>query len=224
MTILTEKFGKVKAIAKGVRKIKSRLAGSLEPFMLLDLQLHEGKTFFIVTGAVIEKEFPKIHSDLKKTSKAFFVGELIDKFLQEHQKSSEAFFLFQKALLNIEENNDAIWMLVFELKLVESAGFHPELFECVHCRKKLVPENNFWDSVEGGVICADCQGQYHHGQKVTDELIKFLRFVQENSFDQAGKLMMKDALKNEAEKVLSEYIKSVLERDLKSERFMRDTR
>ena len=63
LTILTDRLGKIKAIAKGVRKTRSHLAGSLEPYMLVDLQLHEGKTFYIVTGAEIMEEYQNIHSD-----------------------------------------------------------------------------------------------------------------------------------------------------------------
>lgn len=220
LTILTERFGKIKAIAKGVRKTKSKLAGSLEPFMNVDLQLCEGKTFYIVTGAAISEEFPKIHSDLIKTSHAFYIGELLDKFLQENQKVSAVFEIFLDALKTIEEEKGEFLLRIFELRIIEACGFHPELFECVHCRQKLIPGNNFWDSVEGGVICTGCQQKYHHGRKISDELIKIFRLIEQGQFELIGRLKCGSLIKREAEEILAEYLESILERAIKSKSFL----
>jgi len=220
LTILTERFGKIKAIAKGVRKLKSKLAGSLEPFMLLDLQLHEGKTFYIVTGSVIREEYLNIHNDLKKTSRAFYVGELIDKFLEEGHKSDKTWRVFDRALKAIEKNDNQFLLRIFELQIIEASGFYPELYECVHCKNKLQPGENFWDAIEGGVICSSCQKIYHHGKRISDELIKILRLIDQNKFEIIEKLKLDKTVEQEAEEILSEYIQSILERDIKSKKFM----
>lgn len=221
LTILTERFGKVKAIAKGVRKGKSKLAGHLEPFMLIDLQLHEGKTFYIVTGAEISSDFPEIHNELKKTSQAFYLAELIDKFLPEHQKSEEVYYLFCSALKYLNENEKSLFLRIFELKIIEASGFHPELYECVHCKNKLEDESNFWDAVEGGVICGDCQKKFQHGKSVSNQLIKLLRLIEKSDFVILHKLKISDALEIEVEEILSGYIQSVLEKELRSKGFMK---
>lgn len=222
LTIFTERFGKIKAIAKGVRKTKSKLAGSLEPFMLVDLQLHEGKTFFIVTGAVIVEELPKLHSDLVKTSQAFYISELVDRFAEESQHQPGIFHLYYNGLKSIEESSDKIILKIFELKLIEAAGFRPQLYECVHCKKKLEPGNNFWDEVEGGVICSGCQGKYRHGRAVSDNAIKLLRLIEKNDFTMAQKLKLSKILRDELDDILSRYIENILEKELKAERFMRE--
>ncbi|MCL5410363.1 MAG: DNA repair protein RecO [Patescibacteria group bacterium] len=221
LTILTERFGKIKAIAKGVRKGKSKLAGHLEPFMLIDLQLHEGKTFYIVTGAEIGSDFPEIHNELKKTSQAFYLAELIDKFLPEHQKSEEVFCLFCQALEYLNKNEKSLFLRIFELKIIEASGFHPELYECVHCKNKLEDESNFWDAVEGGVICGDCQKKFQHGKSISNQLIKLLRLIEKSDFVILHKLKISDALEIEVEEILSGYIQSVLEKELRSKGFMK---
>ena len=228
LTILTERFGKIKAIAKGVRKIKSHLAGSLEPFMLVNLQLHEGKTFYIVTGAAIEKDFPGIHSDLQKTAKAFFLGEMVDRFVEENQIVPEVFDLFSKALAFQEENSRELILRAFELKIVEAAGFKPELYDCVHCKEKISAGENFWDDVEGGVICADCQAKFHHGdakqshgKAIADKTIKLFRFIEGNSFEKINSVKLDRAVEDEAESILSEYVRNILEKELKSQRFLK---
>lgn len=225
LTVLTDRFGKIKVMAKGIRKIRSHLAGSLEPFMLVDLQLHEGKTFYIATGAVIVDELKNIHEDIKKTARAFFIGELVDRFLEENQKSERIFDLFYRSLQFIECNqcetrNVDVILRAFELKIIEAAGFKPELYDCVHCKNQVVAGGNFWDPVEGGVICPSCQEKFHHGKEIADETIKLFRFIEKFDFEQVNLLKLKEETALEAEKFLSLYVQNILERELKSQRFL----
>ena len=220
LIILTDRLGKIKAMAKGVRKIKSKMAGSLEPYMLVDLQLHEGKTFYIVTGASIIEEYKNIHSQIKKTAQAYFVGELIDKFLEESHKNETIFEISKQIFSAIENDEKDLVISAYQLKIVEAAGFKPELYNCLHCKDKLSRGNNFWDHIEGGVICRICQQKFHHGDKVSDEAIKALRFIEQNSFQNIGKLKLDQKTENEVDKILLEYIKNILERDIKSRKFL----
>lgn len=220
LTILTERFGKIKAIAKGIRKIKSHMGGSLEPFLLTDLQLHEGKTFYIVTGTLIAKDFPHVHSDLRKMAKAFFLGELVDKFLEEKQKADEIFELFLSALNEVDQGLPGPLIQAFELKIIEASGFMPELHNCVHCKEKITASNNFWDELEGGVICQSCNQAFRHGHPISDQSIKLLRFILDNDFQTLSRLRINDEVESETDRILSNYIESVLERKLKSKDFM----
>ena len=221
LTILTERFGKIKAIAKGVRKIKSRLVGHLEPFMIIDLQLHEGKTFYLVTGSEISEEFPKIHENLEKVSKCFYAAELVDKFLEERHIDREIFELFSAVLRCIEESDGTFWLRVFELKLIEASGFHPELYKCIHCQRKLEQKDNFWDNIEGGVICSECQKKYHHGKAVSDQAIKFFRYIEKNDIKGIKKLKISQLVEKESREVLESYIRSIVEREIKSLGFLK---
>ncbi len=220
LTIFTERYGKIKAIAKGVRKIKSHLAGSLEPFMLVDLQLHEGKTFYIVTGAVIIDEYLALHNDLSKVAKAFFLGELVDKFLEEKQKSLEIFELFLNSLSEVDDGLPGALIQAFQLKLIEFSGFQPELFVCTDCKEKISSGGNYWNSESGGVVCDNC-GKNSQLKFVSDEVIKLFRFIEENSTHQIVKLKIQQTVEEEAEGLLNDYIYSVLERELKSQKFLK---
>ena len=224
LTIFSERFGKIKAIAKGVRKTRSHMAGSLEPYMLVDLQLHEGKTFYIVTSASIISEYQNIHSDIKKTAEAYFVGELIDKFMEENQKSDSVLELAKLVFEAIDKNEKNLIILAFELKIIEASGFKPELANCLHCKAKLSSGDNFWDHIEGGVICRLCQQKFHHGEEISDEAIKVLRFIEQNNFSVITKLKLDKETENEVDKILLEYIKSILEKDIKSRKFLNQVR
>lgn len=222
LTIFTERFGKVKAIARGVRKITARLAGSLEPFMLVDLQLQEGKTFYIITGASIINNFHQIHSNLRKMADAFYIGELIDKFESEHQKSEQVFKTLVDSLrvLDGSKKNNLI-LRAFEVRLLHLAGYLGDLNECLHCKKKIIPGNNNWDGEEGGLICANCQKEFHHGRAVSDNLIKLLKLFAKGDLKLAINIKTNFELE-EAVAILSPYLRNVLESDIKSERFLQN--
>ena len=220
LTVLTDRLGKIKAMAKGVRKIKSKMAGSLEPYMLVDLQLHEGKTFYIVTGASIILEYQNIHSDIKKTAQAFFVGELIDKFVEENQKADSIFDLANMTFSAIERDQKNLIILAFQLKIIEEAGFKPEIYNCLHCKEKLTADDNFWDHIEGGIICMNCQQKFRHGEKISDSAIKALRFIEQNNYTQIEKLKLDKGIENELDKILLDYIRGILEKDIKSRKFL----
>jgi DNA repair protein RecO (recombination protein O) len=222
LTIFTERLGKIRVIAKGVRRIKSHLAGSLEPLMEVNLGLIEGKTFFIVTASLIIQDFPKIHSVLQKTSVAFYLGELIDRFSEEFEKNVEVYNLFSQALRLVEESDRSIVLRIFELKLISLSGFKPELYTCVHCKNKLLAGRNFWDGVEGGIICSECQKIHKHGREISDSAIKFFRYLTEKDFGEIiEKLKARAEILDETELILSDYLKHILERELKSSNFLK---
>lgn len=221
LTILTERFGKVKAMAKGIRKGKSKLAGSLEPFMLVDLMLHEGKTFFLVTGAEIVESYDSLHQDIQKISKAFYLGELIDRFVEEHQVLARSFPILRYSLKSIDAGASDLATRIFELKMIEAAGFQPQLYECVHCKTKLTALQNYWDEVEGGVICGKCQDKFRHGEEISNNAIKILRLIEKSDHTLPDRLKLSPGEQAEVSEILAEYIKSIIERELKSARFMR---
>jgi DNA repair protein RecO (recombination protein O) len=220
LTILTERFGKISVIAKGSRKIKAKLLGHLEPFTLANFQFHEGKNFYIVTSAVEIKNFENVHNTYQKTTRAFYLGELVDKFLESDEKNTEVFSLLCSALGYLEDNNIDLMLRFFELKIIEASGFKPALRECVHCGKALVSGNNFWDQSEGGIICADCQKKFGHGKKISDKVIKLLRIIEEKDIKNASNVKLDKSTEQEAEEILGLYIKNILERELKSKRML----
>jgi len=221
LTILTERFGKISAIAKGSRKIKARLLGHLEPFMLVNFQLYEGKSFQIVTGAESEKSFENIQNDFKKTSRAFYLGELVDKFLESDEKNLQVFRIFLDALEYLNDNNIDLMLRFFELKIIEASGFKPEIRKCVHCSAKLVEKNNYWDQAEGGIICSDCNTKFHHGKKISDDVIKLFRIIEQKDIKVATNIKLEKEVESEAEEILDLYIKNILEREIKSKKMVK---
>lgn len=220
LTVFTLDLGKVKVMAKGIRKIKSHLCGSLEPFILADLQLYPGKTFYLATGAAIKKEFFKLHNDLDKAAKAFYLGELVDRFSEEGEENQEVFSLFVKSLEEVEEDLPGPLIQAFELKLIEASGFKPELYFCNSCKEAIKPDCNIWSNEAGGLVCPLCRKNYN-GYDISRDAIKFFRFVERANQGELFRIRAMVEVEVEAEKILNSYIESILERELKSKAFLK---
>ncbi|MBI4099768.1 DNA repair protein RecO [Candidatus Microgenomates bacterium] len=98
ITIFTPNLGKIKAVARGVRRLKSRRAPHLELFNLVELVLHHGQTFDTITEAKIINDFAEAKKDLKLTGYLFYLAEVLDKILPEHQPHPEVFTAAQTTL------------------------------------------------------------------------------------------------------------------------------
>ena len=119
LTVFTRHQGKVKVLAKGVRKISSRRAPHVELLNLSILNLHQGK-MLILTEAETLNHFSSLKDDLGRSGYAFYVCELIDGLLPEHQQNREAFSLLET------EKDCRLLIQKFEQELLGLLGFWPK--------------------------------------------------------------------------------------------------
>lgn len=104
VTVFTKDHGKLRVMAKGVRKVPSRRAGHIEVFTYATFTLFKGKTFDYVQEVCSISSFPKIVANLKKVSFAYYLSELTDRLLPDNQEAVEVFELFYSSLQAIETN------------------------------------------------------------------------------------------------------------------------
>jgi len=131
LTIYTKDFGKIKVVGKGVRKIKSKLAGNLELFCLDDLMIAEGKSLDIICGAVTEKCFFNLRNDLKATHTAYYLADVIDKLSDENEPHQEVYNLLDNLLEEINGENAEI-LTVFRSKISKRVRLHAGAFSLRH--------------------------------------------------------------------------------------------
>jgi len=217
LTIFTERFGKIKVIAKGARKTTSRLGGNLEPFCLANLVIAEGRNLDIVCEAEIIECFFAIRNNLKSTHISYYLAEAIDKLTGEHEKHPEVLDLLLEVLNKVGQINDDLLISYFELNLLSILGFGPEIDRCLACHKILLSEDNFFDSAEGGIVCSHCQP---NGIKISNNAIKLLRFFLKNRLKNLKKLITSIEIQKEAKKITQNYIDYISQQEFKSRRFL----
>ena len=158
VTLFTRERGKLRAVAKGARKIASRKAGHLEPFTRLKIQLAMGRDLFIVTQAETIDAYPTLRDDLTRTGQAAYVIELLDRFVRDEEAASPPLFkLLAETLSRLAAETDS-WLAVryYEMRLLDFLGFRPQLFECANCGREIKAEDQFFSFSAGGVICPRC--------------------------------------------------------------------
>jgi DNA repair protein RecO (recombination protein O) len=211
-------MGKIQGFARSLRKTKSRMAGHLELLTHSRVSFARGKNLDTVTGCQTIDSFVPLKTDFRLMSYALYIIELINQFTPEHSDDPELFRLLLDSLKNLCNAGDVELLLrYFELHLLNEAGYRPQLQQCVNCRKNLEPVVNTFSPAAGGMLCPECS--YLSSSAVYSlsvNALKVLRFFQNNSYDTAARLKIPQELSEELERVMRNYVRYILEKELKS--------
>lgn len=125
ITIFTKHYGKIKCLAKGIRKLTSRRGGNLELFNLVVLFLVKGKNLDLVTEAQVVDSFAGFRQDLKRVAIAYQLNELVDRFTRENQANWHVFELLKDSFKKLTQPKIDLKKVVvdFKIKLLKYTGF-----------------------------------------------------------------------------------------------------
>lgn len=128
--LFSKKYGKLKLIAKGIRKIKSRKRGHLEVFSKLKFIASKTKALDIITEAEIINDYNKIRNNLNKLTLAYYFCEVVEKITREDEAIDSVYFLLDNFLKKLEEENDLKKLrLEFVQQILLDMGYISELEE-----------------------------------------------------------------------------------------------
>ncbi len=171
VVIATPGHGKVRAVAKGVRKTSSKFGARLEPLSHVALQLYPGRNLDIVTQAESIDSFRAIRDDLDRYSAAMSVLEVIDQVSMEGDVDARRYSMLVGVLRTLASDANPIVVPAFFLKILAHEGLQPEVDQCVTCGATgpLVAI----DLLVGGMLCQDCR----QGRAVSAEALRLLQAV-----------------------------------------------
>jgi DNA repair protein RecO (recombination protein O) len=225
LTLYTRERGKIQAVAKGARKPTSRKAGHIELFTRTKLLIARSRSIDIITQAETSEVYRPLRESLETSTLAHYFAELLDRFTGEAETDHNLFDLLSLALAWLCEADDSrLVARYYELRLLELAGFRPELHHCPSCGKQLEPLKSFFSSAQGGVLCPTCGQSRRDAFPLSLKAFKVLRYGQTHDWDQFRRLRLTASLHAEIEKTLYHYLLYVLERNLKSVEFLRQLR
>jgi DNA repair protein RecO (recombination protein O) len=225
LTVLTPRLGKLRVIAKGVRRPRSRIGGGLQPFSDVQLVLAVGRTFDVVTSSSLEDPHLGLRNDLHSTAAAWYVVELADRFCEGAADSHQAFRLLAQALSALDAGPEVEREIVarwFELALLDAMGFRPELGRCLECGSAIEPEGNAYAPAGAGVLCPQCAHVAHAARPIGGDALKILRHLQRSPLVGVLRLRLAPALHREVERLLHATVSAVLERELRSRDFLEE--
>jgi DNA repair protein RecO (recombination protein O) len=226
LTLYTRQQGKVRALAKGARKIASRKAGHIEPFTHVTLQLSRGRDLLIVTQAEMVNGYLPIREDLTLTGYAAYLLELLDRFTYENETENPALFrLLNESLTRLAGRADA-WLVLryYEMRLLDLLGFRPQLFACANCGREVLPEDQYFSFSLGGVICPRCGEGLKSPRHISVEALKYLRHFQRSSFRDASRARPAPEVRQETEALMQGFFTYLLERELNTPGFIKSVR
>jgi DNA repair protein RecO (recombination protein O) len=226
LTVFTPARGKLRLVAKGVRKTTSRKGGHVELFMLTDMLVAHGRTWDIVSQAEVVEAYRGLRENLDKTGHAYYLAELVDRFTEEHDPNRPLFELLALTLARLSHTDDPfITLRFFELHLLGLAGFQPQLHFCVACQEPIRPvDDNYFRYSDGGLLCPQHGPLRPNAEPLPLAVLKVLRFLQTEPWEKVANLQLTADTRRHMESLLLGYIIFLLERRLKSVDFIRRLR
>ena len=226
LTLITPGTGKLKAIAKGIRRPTSRIGGSLEPFAELRVALHRGRTFDVVTQVTVGHAWLHLRDSLESTATAWYLAELADRSLEERHAADPVYHLLRRAyeLLDagMAPGRVARW---YEMHLADELGVRPEVDRCVECDRLLEAGEQFrWVPPLGGVVCQRCPGPPHDRAGLSLDALKVLKAYQRMDVEALAGLRIAAPAEREVEAAMRDFIANTLERRAKSLAFLDEVR
>ena len=156
VVFLTEQHGKVRAVAKGVRKTKSRFGARVEPVSHVSLLLYKGRgELDIVSQAESIDHFRTVREDLDRLGQAVTMLEVVDQVAQERESSPRLYQMLLGALRTLAAKPSVVVVPAFFWKVLDLEGLRPELDHCVTCGSDV--DLVAFDVDQGGVLCRTCR-------------------------------------------------------------------
>lgn len=223
LTLYTPYLGKLRAVAKGVRRTKSRLAGHLEMLTRTSLSLARGRNLDVITQAQAQESFLPLKEDLVRLGQALYVVELVERFTMEAAENYSVYRLLIETLSWLAEaatDQGEVPLRYFELHLLRHSGYEPWLDGCLGCGQAVGGSNAYFSPSGGGVLCRHCL----HGEPVvrplSSQALEALRLLLRSEPLALRRLRLSPGLSLELEGLLRWHVQYLLEENVRSLAFL----
>ncbi len=214
ITLFTREHGRVRAVAKGVRRTKSKFGARLEPGSLVDIQLYVGKTFDVVTQVESLENFgDALAADYRKWTIASTILEAAERFTSnEGEPALQQFLLLIGALkaLSYESHEPSLVLDAYLLRSLSIAGYAPSMTICSNCEAP--GPHKYFSLVGGGSVCIDCRPSA--SATPAPETLQLMSDLLTGNWEGADASDPKN--RREASGLVAAYLQWHLERELRS--------
>ncbi len=218
LTVFTVARGKLRAVAQGARRTRSRFGGSLEPFTHGRLVLFEKKPGALcrLNQADIRHPFLGIRADLERIEAAAQMTWLVAALTPDGEAHSELYTLLLHGLARVESASDlGLVRPFFALRLLDAAGFRPRVDRCLRCQGGLERGAPVFAAALGGTVCAACQrqgGARDRGAPVSHGTLAFMARAPRLPWDRLERHRLMPVMLAELNQILEMHIGQILGR------------
>lgn len=181
VTFFTERFGKIRAIAKGARRLTSRMVALLEPLAVIQVNYwKQGESLARVNTIDVVETFGELRRSLEGVYRGLYVLELLDKFTIDNVENQQVFHMFTAILrlLNAGVKCPESLHRYAELQYLCLSGFAPGIDQCAHCKKNVFQNIAYYQTNDGTLLCESCAGTHVKKLPLTLGALQFLRTAQ----------------------------------------------
>ncbi len=215
-SLYSREEGKGRALARGIRRPRSRRAGHVQPLSRVRLLLAQARGAPIVAQAEAVEVFPQLREDVTRYAYAAQVAELVERFVWEGEHYPGLHATLVQTLRAVARSEAPDWPVrFFELRILDWVGFRPELQQCTLCGATIRPEDQFFSPRQGGVVCPRCAARAPDRLPVSRRVLKFLRHLQRSPWQKARQVIPPVTVRRALERVLQAYLTFVLEQPLR---------
>ncbi|MEE8564042.1 MAG: DNA repair protein RecO [Atribacterota bacterium] len=224
VTIYTKNYGKITAIAKGVRKTKSKFGSSLEILTHSNFLIYKGRNIDIVSQTEILESFFSTSKEVIKFAFAVNCVEVVNRLTEEREINIGLFNLLKEVLHYLKESNDPkLQTLSFKWQTISILGYRPSLNHCCRCNKSVEDQKEMYFNIkEGGLVCNNCIAKDKEGcVKVSLYFNKLLRKILITPLSTISNATIPDKKMKELEKITNLYIAYHSEKSFKTDEFLK---
>jgi len=219
LTFFTRERGQVSAVARGVKRARSKLAPVLQLFAHARVQLAAGRSLDVVTQARPEEMFCHLREDMGRYACACYVAEMTRVMTEEGAAAEWVFELLAATLKGLDAGGEAATLTRgFELKLLTGLGYGPELGACVSCGVEVENQPGGFSVPEGGVLCRRCGRR--EGAPLSRAGLLGMRDLVGLPQEELGGRRLTEKVRQELERLLRRFVDYRLERPLRSASFL----
>jgi len=209
VTLFTEDFGKIGALAKGARRPKSPFEGALDLLALVCIVLlrKSSEALDLLTEARLERRFRSSQRDLARLYAGYYVAELLNELTEPGDPHRELFQAADATLFALDHDAPvAETVLRFELVALREAGHMPSLAECVACGRPVTSDKRFaFGMTAGGVLCDDCRPGRRGVVGVSRGVLAALQQASSGTEPKETEFVLDRAIQGELRAVMNNY-------------------
>jgi len=220
LTVFSPTEGKFDAIARGVRKPRSKMRGHLEPLTRSRLHIARGHSLDVFAQAETIAAFRAVRDDLDRLTTALYCCELVDRFTVDRAPQAELYDLLVSLLEALDDDAPLTVGRYFEVQILGRTGYELQLGACAACGGRIPEDEALFSAASGGVICEGCRSNVGHGRLLSVRAIKVLRYARSATIGQFAGLRLDGELEAELQRAAGDAIRHVLERETNAGRYL----
>lgn len=224
LTFFSLRFGKVRGIARGARRMKSRFGGMLEPFSSINLTFFDKRNDSLASVSQIDtlESFIALRESLDLIWAASRMVALVDGVTADRDPSPKIFHTLLEGLRALVRTDDpGLLTLIFQVHVLGQSGFQPQIERCASCGRDFGEQSAWFSSSAGGRLCGSCdRGSWDYCLPMSQGSAAFLGQARQIPFERATRLKAGGRVRKEIEAIVETYASAVVGRRLPSKELL----